>query len=207
MKRSDFDPQQQNQSLESRIIAALERISQAFRILSWQESKQHGLTPVQIQALIFLLFHKEEERTLSDMACELGVTKATLSEVITTLEQKELVSRKVSSDDARSFILHLTSQGRMLATKTSLLSTVLREPVMKFTSAEKENLLNSLLAIIRYLNEKGIITRQRMCFSCRFFEWHRSGGAFCHLMQKPLKKTDLRLNCPEHEPLVEPPGS
>ncbi len=207
MKRSDFDPEQQNQSPESRIIAALERISQAFRILSWHESKHNGLTPMQIQALIFLLFHKEEERTLSNMARELGVTKATLSEGITTLEQKGLVSRKVSSGDARRFILHLTSRGRSLATKTSLFSTTLREPVMKFTSAEKETMLNSLLEMIRYLNEKGIITRQRMCFSCRFFEWHRSGGAFCHLMQKPLKKTDLRLNCPEHEPLAETPDS
>ena len=38
MKKSDFDPKHQNQTTESKIVASLEKISQAFRVLLWQES-------------------------------------------------------------------------------------------------------------------------------------------------------------------------
>ena len=57
MSKSDFDLVHQNQNVESKIVAALERISQAFRVLLWQESKEFSLTPIQVQVLIFLLHH------------------------------------------------------------------------------------------------------------------------------------------------------
>ena len=51
MKKSDFNLEQQNHHIESKIIASLERIAQAFRILLWQESVTYALTPIQIQLL------------------------------------------------------------------------------------------------------------------------------------------------------------
>jgi hypothetical protein len=40
MKKSAFDLEHQKSSIESKIVASLERVSQAFRVLLWNESKE-----------------------------------------------------------------------------------------------------------------------------------------------------------------------
>jgi hypothetical protein len=60
MKYSSFNLNEQNQKIESRIVVALERISEAFRVLLWNESKENSLSPIQIQILIFIYFHSLE---------------------------------------------------------------------------------------------------------------------------------------------------
>jgi len=61
MKHSAFNLNGQNQKIESRIVVALERISEAFRVLLWNESKENALSPIQIQILIFVYFHSSEK--------------------------------------------------------------------------------------------------------------------------------------------------
>ena len=52
MKKSVFDLEHQNSNIESKIIVSLERLSQAFRVLLWNESKAFSLSPIQIQIMI-----------------------------------------------------------------------------------------------------------------------------------------------------------
>src|SRR5690554_2520049 len=101
--KSDFDLVHQNQSTESKIVASLERIAQAFRVLLWQESKEFSLSPIQVQLLIFLLHHSEEKRKVSYLANEFNMTKATISDTVKTLENKGLIS-KVHDLDRKSVV-------------------------------------------------------------------------------------------------------
>lgn len=201
LDNSDFDPTRQIQSTESKIIASLERISQAFRVLLWQESKEFSLSPIQVQVLIFLLFHSEEKRKVSYLAGEFNMTKATISDTIKTLAQKELISREYEPQDTRSYIIHLTEKGRQIANKTSLFTRQLKVPVDRLHKDDKENLLLSLIGIIHHLNKAGIITPQRMCFTCSHFRPGRNGEKhFCQLLNQKLEDSALRIDCPEHLP-------
>ncbi len=47
------------EQVNHKIIQALERISKAFRVLLWEESKQYKISPIQIQLLIFCLNHNQ----------------------------------------------------------------------------------------------------------------------------------------------------
>jgi hypothetical protein len=38
MGKSPFDLENQNENIDSRIVAAMERVSQAFRVLLWNQS-------------------------------------------------------------------------------------------------------------------------------------------------------------------------
>ncbi|HMR93295.1 MAG TPA: MarR family winged helix-turn-helix transcriptional regulator, partial [Chitinophagaceae bacterium] len=170
MKRSDFDLKQQNQHTASRIVAALERIAQAFRVLLWQESKEFSLSPIQVQVLIFLLHHSEEKRKVSYLAAEFNMTKATISDTIKTLEQKKLITKEYEAHDTRSYIIHLTPKGRDIACKTSFFTKQVLLPVEKLQDDDKETLLLSLLTVIRHLNQSGVITIQRMCQTCAHYQ-------------------------------------
>ncbi len=198
MSISDFDPEQQTQHVESRIIASLERIAQAFRVLLWQESKEFSLNPIQVQVLIFLRYHSEEKRKVSYLAEELNVTKATISDTIKALEQKRLIAKSYELNDTRSFLIHLTDEGRAVAEKTSLFTRQLQIPISRLHETDKENLLLSLINIIRSLNQAGIITVQRMCLTCSYYQFSEPGQHFCRLLNQNLRMADLRIDCPEH---------
>ena len=203
MKKSDFDPEHQNLSTESRIVASLEKISQAFRVLLWQESKAFSLSPIQVQTLIFLRYHAEEKRKVSYLAEEFNLTKPTISDTIKTLEQKGLIKKEYEPDDTRSFIIHLTGKGRDVADRTSHFTEELLAPVSRLSLSDKETVLLSLLDIIRHLNKCGIITVQRMCLTCAYYQSSDNGQRhFCKLLNQELPVTGLRLDCPEHKPVA-----
>lgn len=200
MAKSDFDLTHQNQNIESKIVASLERIAQAFRVLLWQESKNHGLTPIQIQVLIFLLHHSEEKRKVSYLSDEFNMTKATISETVKTLEQKNLIQKTYEPHDTRSYIINLTPKGEDFANITSLFSNEIRAPIDTLHHEDKENLLINLLNIIRHLNKSEVITIQRMCMTCTYYQSSDDGqNHFCKLLNQNLHIADLRIDCPEHK--------
>ncbi len=200
MKKSDFDLKHQNQSTESRIVASLEKIAQAFRVLLWQESREFALSPIQVQVLIFLLYHSEEKRKVSYLAREFNMTKATISDTVKALNQKGLIRKTYEPGDTRSYIMHLTESGREKAAKASLFTREIHAPVDKLHTDDKENLLLSLLNIIRHLNKAGVITIPRMCMTCAYYESSGNGQKhFCKLLNQDLQVTDLRIDCPEHQ--------
>ncbi len=91
MEKSLFDVNEQNTNLESKIVVALERISEAFRVLLWQQSKEFGVSPIQIQLLIFIDLHQQDYCKVSYLAQEFNLTKATISDAVKSLEQKQLI--------------------------------------------------------------------------------------------------------------------
>ena len=200
MDNSPFNLDAQNSNPDNRIVAALERISQAFRIMLWNESKELSLTPIQIQTLIFLQNHSENKRTVTYLACEFNITKATMSDTIKTLSHKELITREYQQEDTRSYTIHLTPKGHEIATKTSMFTNELFVPLGKLSNTEKENFLLNLITIIHHLQKAGIINLQRMCFTCVHYRPNHPGGEhFCNLLNIKLETTDLRIDCPEHE--------
>ena len=198
MKKSAFDLEHQNSNIESKIIASLERVSQAFRVLLWNESKEHSLSPIQVQVLIFLLYHSDQKRKVSYLADEFNMTKATISDTVKTLEQKLFIRKEYEQHDTRTYIKHLTEKGKEIAEQTSLFAKEIQIPIDKLHSTEKENLLLNLLDIIKHLNKSGVITIQRMCFTCHFYKTNKNGH-FCNLLNSSIADNELRIDCPEHK--------
>ena len=199
-EKSAFDLEHQNSSIESKIVASLERVSQAFRVLLWNESKEFSLSPIQVQVLIFLLHHTDQKRKVSYLADEFSMSKATISDTVKTLEQKKLISKAYEPHDTRSYIINLTKKGKDTAEQTSLFAKQIQVPIDKLHATDKENLLLSLLDIIHHLNKSGIITIQRMCFTCHFYQANKKGTEhFCKLLNAKLSQTELRIDCAEHQ--------
>lgn len=181
-------------------MASLEKIAQAFRVLLWQESKEFSLSPLQVQVLIFLLHQTANKRKVSYLAQEFNMTKATISDTIKTLEQKGLTTKEWEPKDTRSYVIHLTTKGKEVAEKTSFFAKEIRTPIDTLSEDDKENLLLSLLGIIRHLNKAGVITIQRMCMTCAHYRPSEDGQKhFCQLLNQDLHVSGLRIDCPEHE--------
>jgi DNA-binding MarR family transcriptional regulator len=197
MQQKDiFNPQTQIDSIESKIVVSLERLSEAFRVLLWQEAKGSNLSPIQIQILIFLRFHTPDKCKISFLATEFNMTKATISDAVKVLEQKSLVRRITDAADNRSHFLQLTDAGINSATHMAQFALPIADSVGKLTDTEKAFFLEKLMKTIENLQKIGIISLQRMCFNCQFYQ-NTPEGHFCNLLQKHLAKTELRVDCPE----------
>ena len=198
--KSSFDPDSQNSSNEHKLVAALERISQVFRVLLWKESKKYSLSPIQIQVLIFLLFHDENKRKITYLANEFNMTKATVSDSVKVLAEKGLLRREYETADSRSYRIHLTAEGEKLARQTSDFASEIINPIRSLADEDQMVLLKSLLTIIEQLNKAGVITIPRMCFSCAHYRRQYEGHEHhCMLMGKQLAIPELRVDCPEHK--------
>ena len=141
MKHSSFSLNKQNQKIESRIVVALERISEAFRVLLWNESKENSLSPIQIQILIFIHFHSLEKCKVGYLAAEFNMTKATISDSVRVLLAKELVTKATDPLDTRSYSLSLTNEGQKIAVKASFFASSIEQPLEKLTQEQKTIML------------------------------------------------------------------
>ena len=198
---STFDPHYQNKKLEGKIVVALERISEAFRVLLWQQGKEQGLTPLQLQLVLFIDFHPAEQCKVNYLAGEFNVTKATISESVRLLAKKELISKEADPDDSRSYSIHLSPKGKSVAKKTRSFAKSIEQPLHEFPATQKEVLYESLVHLITQLNKSNIISVQRMCHSCRFYE-KGDQNDYCRFLDQPLFEKDIRMDCPEHQPAL-----
>lgn len=192
-----FDPDVQNSSPDALIIAALERIAESFRVMLWEQAKEYGLSPIQVQSLIFLHTHDESKSTVTALAKEYNVTKATMSDVIKALSGKKLLIKKNDPADSRAQILRLTAQGKKIAEATGSFAQSLQKHISQLSGAQKSGLKTILFDLIHHLYREKIITVQRMCFTCTHFS-STGNKQFCHLLNMQLTAGQLRLDCPEH---------
>lgn len=190
------------QHIEGKIFTALERLSEAFRVLVLQQAKTINTSPIQYKILLFISLHKREYCHPSYLADEFNVTKATLSDSIKALEHKGWIYKATNPQDFRSYTLELTDSGKELIKASTSLYNPLISRIEHMDDQRKTVLYESLLSIITDLNSADVISLERNCFKCKFYKGDRSSNHYCQLLEKKLKQTDLRLDCPEHQALV-----
>jgi DNA-binding MarR family transcriptional regulator len=199
-----FDPSSQHGDVDKKIVAALERLSQAYRVLLQVEAQGRRLSPIQARFLVHLLHHGNELGRVGRLAEEFGLSRATVSDATRTLEAKGLLRRKPWSRDGRVATLRLTPAGNEVAVGLSGWADVVEEQLRSFAPEEKEAVMRFLMRLISALQTEGVITVARMCVSCRFFrpDAHPRSASphHCALLDLPLSGADLRTDCPEHEP-------
>lgn len=193
---SDFNPKQQQVELSSKIVSGLERISEAFKVLLWQKAKELGLSPIQIQILIFVAYHKTEFCNVSHLAKEFNVTKPTISDAIRVLLKKELIIKDHSSEDSRSYSVLLSEKGKKVVKQTENFAQPITKQLENRHKTELNNLFQTISSLIFKLHQNGILSVQRTCYACKFYE-KTTKGDYCNLLQTSLKTTDIRLDCPE----------
>ncbi len=198
MNDSTFNPAQQVKDISSKIVAGMERVSEVFKILLWEKAKKVGLSPIQIQILIFIAFHKQELCNVSHLAKEFNVTKPTVSDAIKILDKKKLIKKDYSSSDSRRYSIILSDLGADIVSQTYNYSNPLKKQIDGFSPSELESLFATLSQLIYKLNRNGILSVQRTCYACKFYQKNQELD-YCNLLQKELLNNEIRLDCPEFE--------
>jgi DNA-binding MarR family transcriptional regulator len=190
--------------LTTQLAAGLEKIGLAMKSRTWRREGRAGLGPLQRQVLTLLRSKPGQRAQVSTVANELAVRLPTASEVIATLERKQLVRRRRDMSDGRIVMAQLTAKGNRSCTPSSRMPDRLAAATEALTEPEQVILLTSLVKVIRSLQEQGEISVARMCVSCHSFcpNHHESADHphHCDSLNIPLGDRSLRLDCNLFEP-------
>ena len=175
----------------------IERLGNLLRNEMRRLGGEHGLQPVQIEALHYLSICNRYSDSLMGVVEYLGQTKGTVSQSLKVLERNGLISRTPDPDDKRKTHLHITRDGdrvlKAINPAPSLASA--SDALGKVHEGRVIEQLRSLLQTIQQAN--GMKTFG-VCRTCRYNQPLSDGGALCGLTDEKLNRKDITLICREH---------
>lgn len=189
--------------IDGKLAGALERVGQALRVVLGERARAEGLTPTQAQLLIRLAAAPPPRRLVGALAAEFDLTQPTVSDAVAALRRKGLVRLQVAASDRRSRPLELTRAGSRTAKRLERWKDPLVASMAGAPAERREEALALLLDLIAGLQDAGVVTVARMCTTCRYFRPNLHGDQaaphHCALLDAPLRRSELRVDCAEHE--------
>ena len=185
--------------LDERLAGALERLGHVTRTMLARSTYAESVSPLQYQLLVRLRSASAGPR-VSDLAVELDVSQATISEALSAMRRKGLVHRRQDLVDRRSSVLSLTAEGEALCDRLDQWDGPLRQNLSGIGEHEKAVALRVMLQLIADFQRDGIINVARTCLTCRYLSETESGERYhCTLLDVNLGDAQLRVDCSEHE--------
>lgn len=189
--------------LDQRLSGALERMGHVTRTLLARQAYLEGLSPLQLQLLRRLASGARTAR-VSDLANELDVSQATISDALKTMLGKGLLAKERDVQDRRSIVLSLTHEGNELLARLGQWTQPLEAKLQLLDEADKGTALRLVLRLIADLHLDGVINVARTCMTCVHFDdtTHPDSSLpyHCHLLETAFAETELRVDCHEHQP-------
>lgn len=188
-------------SLNYRIREGLSRVATAMRVDEWERAKATGLNPTQL-AILSLLEGRKDGLGVKEIAAHLGVSQPTATDSINALDKKGHLEKRAGEADRRSIEVHLTPTG-LAALQHDTGPKLAEQAVGSLDDGEQQQLLITLVKMIRHLQEQDAIPVQRMCVTCRYFApfVHSDGKRphHCHFVNASFGQRELRVDCRDHE--------
>lgn len=200
-KPSNFSPEQQLHSLDARLVLSLQRLSDMLKALQWEQARTLGLTPLQLQILLFIGYHPAELNKVAHIATELQLSRPTISDAVASLVSKGLLEMQPDKRDRRSFSMLPTEVGRDILLKAEEYALPLTEVLEKRPAFEKNNLYQTIFAMIAGLMNQESGELQRMCYTCAHYQGNKKRQHNCLFLNKSLASAELQIDCMYHSTL------
>ena len=182
--------------------AGLEKIADLVRAQSWREDGA-GLPPTQ-RALLVALARSPQGLRAGEVAANLGVSAASLSDSVRAVEARGWLQRAPDPADARASRLTLTPEGASLAAKLDGPESGLAQLVGALPDADAAALLRTMQLLIREAQARGLLSGLRTCLGCTFFRPFASGEAdrphVCAFVGAAFGDAALRTDCADQSP-------
>lgn len=191
--------------LDQRLAGALERIGHVTRTMLTRQAYAEGVSALQSQLLLRLgaAGAGTPGPRVSDLAVELDVSQATISDALSTMRRKDLVRKDQDPADRRNSVFTLTPAGERLRADLVRWDDPVTAKLAVLPESEKGTALNVVLRVISELQGDGFINVARTCMTCRFFDGAAHPGEpapyHCNLLDVAFGDPQLRVDCAEHE--------
>lgn len=181
------------------ILFGLARLAAVLRAGQWQAGAAHDLNPTQVEILTRVASLPLRPAALAD---HLGVSAASTSDSIKSLQAKGYVTRLPDPTDGRAVQIAPTEQGRAIAAQLAQ-QVPLSAALDTLSATDQGAVLRALTQVIQSLQTAGTVPTQRLCATCRYFrrDAHADPARphHCDFVNAAFGDAELRLDCGEHE--------
>lgn len=188
--------------MDIKITKTIEKLSDVIRTLFWNIGKEEGLTPIQIQFLIYLSNHSDKFCRISQLAKDFNLTQATVSDSVNTLGKKGLISKVCSEYDKRVRVLKLTGSSEKLISRLSEWPNSIREYIRTTPPEVNQTIMVFLMGLIAFMQKTGIVSTTRMCITCDNFRRDAHPATkfphHCDLTDRVIDDSGLNIDCERH---------
>ena len=174
-----------------------ERLANLVRADARTICNDHGMRPVQLEAIGFLTQCNRYSDTPQAVTEYLGLTKGTVSQTLKVLEQKGLLSKRTDTNDKRVVHLKPTAKGRRLVER-SMPAASLDVGFSELSQSEGQQIADSLNFLLRAVQKANGLKTFAPCHTCKFHQKLKD-GYLCGLTQESLTEQDVTLLCREHQ--------
>lgn len=185
----------------ARIGMSLFRISQAIKKITQLDSDEMGLSPLQIQALLFIHHTRYDMASMGNLAEVIAASHVTAVKLVNGLLEKGLVTKDKHPEDKRITLLRLTDPGLALVGRLDGWGDKLRQSLEGISEEAMHQLEVGLGGIIHRLHSSGYLVVSEPCRGCIHFrlnEEQEEGPHYCGMIHKYLTEEQSRKECPEH---------
>jgi DNA-binding MarR family transcriptional regulator len=177
----------------------LERLASLLRTEARNMLFEHGLQPIQFEALHYLSICNRYSDTPMGVTEYLGQTKGSVSQTLKVLEKKGLIEKTPDQGDKRVAHISLTKAGRHRVNSilpSPLLASASKQLSKKDATSIDASLRNLLKSIQQANNSKTF----GQCATCSHNIKLSRDEYMCGLTKEALSSQDIELICREHEP-------
>lgn len=100
-------------------LSPLHKASRQLSVYLEARTRELGLSPVEGHVLTYL--HSYAPAPIAELVRVFGIKQSTFTSLLDRLEGAGLVRRELNPGDRRSFLIHVTDQGRELAERSNRL--------------------------------------------------------------------------------------
>lgn len=194
---------QDSEHQRKQVAAGLEQLARLMQAQAWRGEAGRPMPPVQASVLKLLAGAGAGLRA-ARLAERLGVTAASLSDTLKTMEAHGWVQRRPDPEDGRALLLQLSRKGRAQAALKLQPDQGMAGLLQALDEADLAALLRSTQLLVAEAQRQGLATGLRTCIGCRFFQPFASSDAgrphLCGFTGQPFGDLELRSDCAEHAP-------
>jgi DNA-binding MarR family transcriptional regulator len=179
------------------ILAQLERLARLSRAASHSAS----LNPAQWDALRYLARANRFSNSPIALTHYLGATKGTISQTLSALEKKLMISKSPRAGDSRSVVLMVTELGHKIMGDDPLQH--LETAIAALSDKTRRRFARGVAVLLEGERQRQKQPAFGSCPSCRFFREKGAASSeaphFCMAFDAALSVDDTQLICVEFE--------
>ena len=174
-------------------LLILERLGALIHQSVRDDAARHGLQPIHVQVLGYLARANDYSDLPIAVAEFFGITRGTVSQTLTLLEGKGLLTKEKDGKDARLVHLHLTAAARKILQESWAQKMEIALRSMPTDAARLDQSLRALLAGLQHLNGQRPFG---VCRQCAHFLTEKK-GVRCGLTGESLRQEQTVRICRE----------
>lgn len=180
---------------------AIARLAQVIGSVTTGLAASRGLSALQLGILTYLAA-AGEPKTLGEVANRLRLSAPTVSDSVTSLANRGLLSKMPGRDDTRTVQIEITEAGRALCQDSGLRTERLGQLLESWDVGRQSTVFQAVLELIEALQKPSSPRSDRCCVGCRHLAINcdvvpDAPPHYCRALNLRMQTLELRLDCPE----------